>query len=36
MATTATPERDTTATMPTATLDEILLGTAQDLSLIHI
>lgn len=30
MATTATPERDTTATMPTATLDEILLGTAQD------
>lgn len=30
MATTATPERDTTATIPTATLDEILLGTAED------
>ena len=30
MATTATPERETTATIPAATLDEILLGTAQD------
>ena len=30
MATTATTERTTTATIPAATLDEILLGTAQD------